>query len=98
MPTTDPRSWAYHADFAEIVVNKDQEVALRLLEAADIALTFARALVAEDYERANAMLSAGLKSSCPANMLQQELEKMIHYSGDESAWPTRVLVVTASDS
>src|SRR5262245_58371317 len=47
--------------FAQVIVKKDHDAALRLLETADIALTFARALVAKEYDRANAMLSISLK-------------------------------------
>ena len=65
MPTKNPLSWAYHDDFAELVLSKDRKVALRLLETADVALSFARALVAKQYESANAMLGAALKSSSP---------------------------------
>jgi hypothetical protein len=97
MSTTDPLSWAYHADFAELIVKKDQKVARRLLEVADIALAFARALVAKEYERANAMLSSAAKPSYPPHLLQKNLEEMVQYSGDESVWPTSVQVVTGAD-
>ena len=50
MPTTNPDSWAYHPDFADIIVTKDRQVGLRLLATADIALCLARALVAKEYE------------------------------------------------
>src|SRR5262245_52168856 len=98
MPTTDPDSWAYHADFADIVVTKDSQAALRLLETADIALCFVRALVAKKYEKATGMFTASLKPSCPPDALRNLLEEMISYSGDEGSWPTRVQVVTAADT
>jgi hypothetical protein len=97
MPTRDPLSWAYHGDFADILLGKDPNVMLRLLETADIALSFARALVAKDYQRANAMLDAALKPSCPPEFLKKTLEEMIQYSGEEESWPTGVQVVTAAD-
>jgi hypothetical protein len=97
MPTKDPFSWAFHDDFAQVIVSKDHKIVLRLLETADIALTFARALVAKEYERANEMLAAALKSSFPPEVLKKELEGMIHYSGDEDEWPTAVQVVTGAD-
>ena len=97
MPTKDPDSWAYHDDFAEIIVAKNHKVALRLLETADIALCFARALVAKEYERASAMLTTELKHSFPPEVLRKELEEMIRYSGDEEGWPSYVQVVTGAD-
>lgn len=97
MPSKNQDSWAYHDDFAQIIVKKDHEVALRLLEVADIALTFARALVAKEYKRANGMLSSDLKTSSPPDALRKSLEEMIHYSGDEKDWPTGVQVVTGAD-
>jgi hypothetical protein len=97
MSTTDPLSWAFHDDFAARIITKDHKVALRLLEAADIALTFARALVAKEYERANSMLFTAMKSSHPPEALRMKLEEMIQYAGDENAWPTGVQVVTAAD-
>ena len=97
MSTTDPLSWAYHADFAELIVKKDPKVALRLLEVADIALAFARALVAKEYHRANAMISSAAKPSYPPQVLQKNLEEMVQYSGDESVWPTGLQVVTGAD-
>jgi hypothetical protein len=98
MPTSDPDSWAYHDDFAQALLAKDHKIALRLLEAADIALTFARALVAKQYETAHAMLATNLQSSCPPEVLKKVLEDMIGYSGDEAAWPTAVQVVTSADA
>jgi hypothetical protein len=97
MPSRDPDSWAYHDEFAQILLTKDHAIALRLLEAADIALTFARALVAKQYETAHAMLATDLKPLCPPEVLKKELEAMIRYSGDEDAWPTAVQDVTGSD-
>jgi hypothetical protein len=97
MPTTDPDSWAYHDDFAELIVVKEPKVAVRLLEAADIALSFARALVAREFERANAMLSEELNLSFPPERLKRELEEMINYAGDENTWPNYVQVVTGGD-
>jgi hypothetical protein len=97
MSATDPLSWAFHPDFAEIIVKRDPKVALRLLEVADIALAFARALVAKEYDCASAMLSSSAKSSYPPDVLQKNLEEMIQYSGDESVWPTNVQVVTGAD-
>jgi hypothetical protein len=96
-PKDDPNSWAYHRDFAQIILSKEENVALRVLETADIALSFARALVAKEYDRANAMLTAALKSSCQAEILKKKLEEMIQYSGDEDGWPTDVQVVTGAD-
>lgn len=98
MSTEDPLTWAYHDDFADLLVKKDSKVVLRLLETADIALTFARALVAKEYERANAMLSDDLKTSSTPDVLRTTLEKMIQYAGDDSEWPTAVCVVTALDA
>jgi hypothetical protein len=96
--TKDPQSWAYHDDFAQLIASMDHEVALRVLEAADIALTFARALVAKEYDRANAMLSAALKCTHPPSVLQKCLEEMIQYSESTTEWPTGVQVVTGADS
>lgn len=98
LPTTSSESWAYHPDFADIVVTKNSQVALRLLATADIALCFARALVARKYEKAEAMLATSLKPSWPPQLLRKELEKMIWYEGDEARWPTGIQVVTAADS
>jgi hypothetical protein len=98
MPTKDPNSWAYHDDFAETIVSKNHQVALRLLETADIALTFARALVAKEYQKASAMLTPELKRANPPETLRKKLEEMIGYSGDEKAWPTYVLVVQGIDA
>jgi hypothetical protein len=97
MPTENPLTWAYHDDFAELLVTKDYKVALRLLETADIALTFARALVGKEYERASSMLSTDLKLSYSPEALRENLEQMIQYTGDESGWPTAVCVVTGAD-
>jgi hypothetical protein len=97
MPTTNTDSWAYHPDFADLIVTKDHKIALRLLETADIALTFARALVAKEYQRANEMLTVALKSSCSPEALKKNLEEMIQYSGDEEGWPSYVQVVTGAD-
>ena len=88
MPTTNPDSWAYHPDFADIIVTKDRQVALRLLATADIALCFARALVAKEYEEAAGMLAASLRPTCPPDALRKQLEEMIWYEGDEGRWPT----------
>lgn len=98
MPTTNPDSWAYHPDFADIIVTKDRQVARRLLATADIALCFARALVAKQYEEASGMLAASLKPSCPPDVLRKQLEEMISYEGDDGRWPTGIQVVTAADS
>jgi hypothetical protein len=98
MPTTNPDSWAYHPDFADIIVTKDRQVALRLLATADIALSFARALVGKDYEEAAGMLAASLKTTSPPDVLCKQLEEMIRYEGDEGRWPTGIQVVTAADS
>jgi hypothetical protein len=68
-----------------------------MLEVAAIALSFARALVGKEYERANAMLSSALKSSCPPEALRKNLEEMIQYAGDGEGWPTGVQVVTGAD-
>jgi hypothetical protein len=57
MSARNPDSFAYHPDFTDVIVSKDHGVALRLLETADIALSFARALVAKEFEKANAMLA-----------------------------------------
>jgi hypothetical protein len=97
MPTKDPDSWAYHDDFAETIVSKNHQVALRLLETADMALSFARALVAKEYEKASTMLTAALKRTCPPETLRKKLEEMIGYSGDEKSWPTYVQVVQGTD-
>ncbi len=97
MSTTDPLSWAYHADFAELLVKKDPKVARRLLEVADIALNFTRALVAKEYNRAHAMISFAEKPTYLPEILQTNLEEMVQYSGDESVWPTGVQVVTGAD-
>lgn len=97
MPSRDPLSWAYHDDFAQVIVTKDGDAALRLLETADIALTFARALVAKDYDRANAMLSTALKPSYPPETLAEHLKQMVHCSENDSDWPTSVQVVTGLD-
>jgi len=97
-PTKDPNSWAYHDDFAEIIVSKNHQAARRLLETADIALTFARALVAKQYEKASAMLTAALKRANPPETLRKKLEEMIGYSGDEKGWPTFIQVVTGIDA
>jgi hypothetical protein len=98
MRTTNPDSWAYHPDFADIIVTKDRQVALRLLATADIALCFARALVARDYEGAADMLAASLKPTCPPDVLRKQLEEMIWLEEDENRWPTSIQVVTATDS
>jgi len=98
MPTTNPDLWAYHPDFADVIVTKDRQVALRLLATADIALCFARALVAKEYELAAGMLGASLKQSCPPHVLRKQLEEMIWYEGEEGRWPTGIQVVTAADS
>jgi hypothetical protein len=97
MSTSSPDSWAFHPDFADIIITKDSQVSLRLLETADIALSFARALVAKEYERASAMLTTALKQSCPPETLRKKLEEMIHYSGEEERWPGYVQVVTGAD-
>ena len=98
MATTDPASWAYHPDFADIIVTKDRQAALRLLATADIALCFARALVAKEFEGAAGMLAASLKPSCPPNVLRKKLEEMIWFEEEENRWPTSIQVVTAADS
>src|SRR4029077_10264954 len=98
MPTTNPDSWAYHPDFADIIVTKDAEVALRLLATADIALCFARALVDKDYEGAADMLATSLRSSNPPDVLRKHLEEMIWLEEGEDRWPTSIQVVTAGDS
>jgi hypothetical protein len=98
MPTTNPDSWAYHPDFADIIVTKDRHVALRMLATADIALCYARTLVAKEYEKAAEMLAAALKPACPPDTLRTQLEEMIWYEGDEGRWPTGIQVVTAADS
>jgi hypothetical protein len=98
MPTINPDSWAYHPDFADIIVTKDGQVALRLLAAADIALCFARALVAKEYDEAAGMLAKSLKPSYPPDVLREKLEDMIWYEGDEHRWPTEIQVVTAANS
>ena len=96
MTTTNPDSWAYHTDFAEIMVTKGQEVALRLLATADIALRFARALVSKEYERAAGMLATSLKASNTPDVLRRQLEETIWYE-DRQRWPTTIQLVTAAD-
>jgi hypothetical protein len=68
------------------------------LETSDIALTFARALVAKQYEKACAMLTAALKRANPPETLRKKLDEMIGYSGDEKGWPTYIQVVTGIDA
>ncbi len=97
MSTADPLSWAYHEDFAELILSKDPKVARRMLEVADIALAFARALVAKEYESASAMLSSTVMSSYPPEVLQKNMEEMIQFAGDECQWPTGVQVITGAD-
>jgi hypothetical protein len=98
MSTVDPNSWAFHADFADTIVSKSSQVALRLLETVDIALGFARALVAKEYGKASDMLTVTLKRSQPSTVLQKTFEEMIGYSGAEEAWPTGVQVVQGTDA
>lgn len=98
MPTKDQNSWAFHDDFAEILVAKNHQAALRLLETADIGLSFARALVAKQYKKAHEMLTTSQKRQSPPDALQKELEEMAQYGGDEQRWPTYVQVVTGADS
>ena len=98
MPTINPDSWGYHPDFADIIVSKDRQVALRLLATADIALCFARALVAKKYTDAADMLADSLKLSCSPEFLRKQLEEMIWYEEDEHRWPTSIQVVTAADN
>jgi hypothetical protein len=95
--TINPDSWAYHSDFADMIVTKDRVVALRLLATADIALSFARSLVAKEFVAAAEMLADSLKTSFPPNKLREELEKMIRLDEDAAGWPTWVQVVTATD-
>jgi hypothetical protein len=97
MHTKNPESWAFHDDFAEHIVSKNHHIALRLLQTADIALSFARALVTKEYEKAVTMLTAALKKACPPAILRKELESMIGYAGDDKAWPTVVQVVRGVD-
>lgn len=98
MPTIEPDSWGYHPDFADLIITKDSQAALQLLVTADIALSFARALVAKEYDEAADMLDASLKKSCSRDVLRKQLEKMIWFEGDEDRWPSSIQVVTAADS
>jgi hypothetical protein len=98
MPTINPDSWAYHPDFADFIITKDHQVALRLLATADIALSFARALVAKEYGEAAGMLAVSLKPTWPPDALRKQLEEMIRYEHDEGSWPTGIQLVTAADS
>lgn len=97
MPTTNPDTWAYHADFADLVVSNNAESVLRLLATADIALCFTRALVARDYEHAADMLASTLRPSCSPDILRIQLEEMVSYHEGEDYWPTSIQVVTAAD-
>ena len=98
MPTTNADSWAYHADFADLIVSKDAQIVLRLLATADIALCFTRALVAREYERAAEMLASSLKPTCAPDSLRKQLEEMVWYEEGPDRWPTSIQVVTAADS
>lgn len=98
MSTTDPLSWAYHPDFSDHLVTKKSEIALRLLETADIALSFARALVAKEFAKASSLLTADAATSNPADRLRKQFESMIRFEGDDAVWPDYVQVTIATDA
>lgn len=69
-----------------------------MLTTADVALTFARALVAREYQVAQKMLTAKLRRANSPAKLQRNLERMIHYNNDDSRWPVHVVVVAGTDA
>ncbi len=59
-----------------------------------VALAFARALVANDFEAAHEKLAASLKAALPLSQLKSEYESMIEYGDDP---PDIVAVTTVLD-
>ena len=60
-----------------------------------LAVEFATAIAAGDYERAHTFLSSGLRSATPASKLQTDYTEMVSYG---SGVPTTIAAMTAMDS
>ena len=80
MTTTDPLTWAYHDDFAELLAGKEHAAVLRLLVTADIGLRFAREMIAQEYDEASRLLSSELQAACPPSELRRSFEAMTQSS------------------